>query len=105
MRVLICHRQKTLVHLARLQAERQGVQVEIAKNGDDVLIKALANRPDVIVLGKDLKNPSTDETVKKLKAEPRLFGVKVVLANEAGLDFMKSLGGFGWPKVPTPPKW
>lgn len=105
MRVIICHRQKTMVQLARLQAEKHGVRVEIAKDGNDALAKARAERPDVIVLGKDLKNPTTDETVAMLKADPTLRGVKVVIANNAGLDLAKSLLDFGWPKMPTPPKW
>jgi len=105
MRVIVCHRQKAMVHLARLQAERHGVRVEIARDGKDVLAKAKTERPDVIVLGKDLKNPSTDETVKMLQSEPTLRGVKVVVANNAGMDVAKSLLDFGWPKVPTPPKW
>lgn len=105
MRVIVCHRQKTLVHLARIQAERQGVKVDIARDGKDVVAKAKASHTDVIVLGKDLSNPSTDETVKMLQAEPSLRGVKVVVANGASADLVKSVKDFGWPKMPTPPKW
>jgi len=105
MRVIVCHRQKAMVHLARLQAERHGMTVQIARDGNDVLAKARAQRPDLIVLGKDLKNPTTEETVKMLNGDPTLRGVKVVLAGGVGADMMKSILDFGWPKVPTPPKW
>lgn len=105
MRVIVCHRQKALVHLARLQAERQGVQVQIARDGKDVVAKALAERPDAIVLGNDLENPSTEETIALLKAEPTLKGVQVILAKGMIPDLRQKLGGLGWPRIPSPPKF
>lgn len=85
MRVVVCHRQRALVQLARLNAERHGVRVEVCANGRLVLEAARRERPDLIVLGNDLKNPTTDETVAMLNADPSLKGVRVVIA-KGGLD-------------------
>jgi DNA-binding response OmpR family regulator len=101
MKVIVCHRQKALLHMARLNAQRHGVEVTIARNGNEVLAYARSERPDAIVLGNDLENPSTDETVKMLKAEPSLRGVEVIIAKGLLPDLLglKKRFPFPWPKV------
>jgi DNA-binding response OmpR family regulator len=81
--VVACHSNKMLAHLGKLHAERQGLRVILAKNGDDVLLKAKLNQPDLIVLSNDLQKPSTEETVAMLEREPTLKGIRVVIVKGA----------------------
>lgn len=99
--VLVCHPNKVLLNLGRLHAERQGLRVLVAKNGDQVLTMARTHRPDLIVLSNDLKNPSTEETVSHLDADPGLKGVRVIVVKGAlpnmG-DVLKKFPGVPWQK-------
>lgn len=97
MEVLICHRQKMLLHVARINAERHGVKVRIAPKSKDVLKLARADRPDVIVLGNDLEGPTTDELVKELNADLSLAQVEVIVVKGAIPDLMASLKKVKWP--------
>jgi DNA-binding response OmpR family regulator len=97
MEVLVCHRQRALVQLARLHAEHHGVRVRVAHRPKDVLPMARAQRPDVIVLGNDLKDPGTDDLVKALNAEPTLANVEVVVAKGGIPDLGAALKKFRWP--------
>lgn len=97
MEVLVCHRQKALVHLARLNAERHGVKVRIAPRPKDVLPLARLEKPDLILLGNDLKDPSTEELVKILDADVELSGVRVIVVKGAIPDLAESFKKLKWP--------
>jgi hypothetical protein len=71
--VVVCHSNKILANLGKIQAERHGVRVHLAKNGRDALYKAKLHRADLVVLGGDLKNPSIEETIKLLEADPEVL--------------------------------
>ena len=80
-RVLVCHSNRSVVRIAQLNATRHGIQVEIAKNSKDLLLRAKGEvRPDAIILSSDLKDPCTDEVVKLLNSDPFLRGVPVIVA-------------------------
>ncbi len=96
MRVIVCMRHRLLLHAARIQAERHGVKVDIARDGQDVLRQARDTPPDLIVLGKDLSNPSTDELVRTIKLDPALRAVQVIVA-DGPADFLKARKPFPWP--------
>ncbi len=88
--VLVCHSNKAMVQLAKLEASRHGITVVVARDGADLILRSRQDpRPDAIVLSNDLKNPSTDEIVKALHADPRLRGVNVVVMK----GVLGSLGG------------
>ena len=102
MKVIVCHRQKTLVHLARINGKSHGVDVTVARNGHEILAYARDHRPDAIVLGTDLENPSTEETIQMLKSEPTLRGVEVIKVKSLPdlLTLKKTFPSvFQWPKV------
>ncbi|MDR3691487.1 MAG: hypothetical protein P4L46_19055 [Fimbriimonas sp.] len=78
--VLVCHSNRSLVRIAQLNAGRYGVNVIVARDGKDLVIKARGDvRPDAIILSDDLKNPATEDLVRALKADPRLKGVPVIV--------------------------
>jgi len=98
--VLVCHSNRNLVRMAQMQAARHGINLIVAQQSKDVLTKATTDaRPDVIVLSNDLKNPSTDEVVRSLKADPRLHGVQVVVMKGMLDGVSQILKGF------RPPPW
>lgn len=86
-----------MVHLAKLNAERHGVRVEVAKNGKDLLARAEDERPDLIVLGNDLRAPTTEELVQLLHRDPRLRGVQVVVVKGLLPDWTLLKKAFPWP--------
>lgn len=105
MRILVCHPKKALVQLARLHAEKHGMQVDVAKNGNDLIRRAQAQRPDLIVIGEGLKEPDTEETKRLINAEPTLRGVRVIVTGSGlGPDLGQAMRAFGWPKIPSPPQ-
>jgi CheY-like chemotaxis protein len=78
--ILVCHSNRNLVRMAQLQATRYGIRILVARNSAEVFAIATGQvRPDAVVLSNDLKNPTTDELVKKLNADPRMKGVQVVV--------------------------
>jgi CheY-like chemotaxis protein len=77
--VVVCHSNRLLANLGKIQGERYGVRVHLAKNGRDTLTKAKQHHADLIVLGGDLKNPSTDETIKLLEADPKVVAKIVTI--------------------------
>ena len=78
--LLVCHSSRAMVRIAQLNASRHGVRIVVAKNGADLMKKAVGQvRPDAIILSDDLKSPSTEELVKLLNQDPRLKGIPVVV--------------------------
>ncbi len=96
--VVACHSNKVLLNLGKLHAERQGLRVITAKNGNDVVAKARLHRPDLIVLSNDLQKPTTEETVQLLESDPSLKGIRVVIIKGALPNLKDMLGKF--PGVP-----
>ena len=96
--VVVCHPNKVLLNLGKLHAERHGLRVITARNGNDVIEKARVHRPDLIVLSNDLRNPTTDETLAKLEQDPSLKGIRVVVVKGALPNMKDILGKF--PGVP-----
>ena len=83
-----------------MQATRHGVKLLVARDGNDVMVTASDQlRPDAIVLSNDLKNPSTDDLVKMLHADPRLKGVQVIVLKGMLDGIAQLLKGF------KPPPW
>jgi len=97
MNVLVCHRQRALVHVARVQAERHGIHLRIAAKPKDVLEMARRERPDLIVLGNDLKDPSTDDLVRELNREPSLANVETVVVKGILPDLASTMKKLRWP--------
>jgi len=93
MRVLVCHPQSLLLHMAKLNAERRGVEVELVRSPRDVQGKAQARRPNLIVLGPDLKDPSSEELATRLRLDPHLRGTEVMILKGNLTDLLKTRFG------------
>lgn len=67
------------IEIARLRLESQGYQVESAADGEEALLKTAELRPDLLLL--DVMMPKLDglETVRRLKADPSLPFIPVIL--------------------------
>lgn len=90
--VVVGHRNKMLMQIGKLQAERHGLRVFTTSHGDDVVTLARQHRPELIVLGNDLQKPTTEETLKLLQADPELRGIRVVTLS-GSLPSIKDLLG------------
>ena len=84
MRLLIVDDDAGLRALFRTTFEVVDVEVEEAANGVDALAAIQRGRPDAVVL--DVRMPGMDglELCRRIKADPALAGVSVVLLSGAG---------------------
>lgn len=98
--ILVCHSNRSLMRMAQLQAARHGVKVIVVNSSKDVLAAATGLvRPDAVLLSNDLKDPTTDELVRALRADPRLSGVQVLVLKGMLDGIAQLLKGF------KPPPW
>ena len=78
-RILVVEDSPTQAQMAKLILEGEGYQVEIARNGEEGLKKAVENPPDLIIA--DIMMPVMDgyEMTRRIKSNPRLSGLPVVI--------------------------
>jgi uncharacterized protein (TIGR02266 family) len=58
---------------------RDGVELLVARNGRQALEMAGAVRPDLVLLGLELPEPAGDECCRRLKQDPELRSIPVIL--------------------------
>ncbi|KKR21914.1 MAG: Two component transcriptional regulator, winged helix family [Candidatus Moranbacteria bacterium GW2011_GWA2_39_41] len=77
--ILIAEDDKFLIKVYQTKLTKEGFQVEIATNGEEALKLAREKNPDLIFC--DLMMPIKDgfETLKELKADPKLKKIKVII--------------------------
>jgi CheY-like chemotaxis protein len=77
--ILIAEDDSFLIKVYKTKLTKEGFQVEIATNGEEALKLAREKKPDLIFC--DLMMPIKDgfETLKELKADPKLKKIKVVI--------------------------
>jgi two-component system phosphate regulon response regulator PhoB len=76
-RILICDNEEPLRALVR--AALDGHEVHEARDGDESLERARALRPDLIVLDMMMPGQSGLEVLEKLRTDPELAGIRVVM--------------------------
>ncbi len=83
MKVLIAEDDKFLVSAYRLKLEKEGVEVEIALDGEEALEKLKSFKPDVMLL--DLMMPKVDgfEVLERLKKEGGIQ-IPIIVASNLG---------------------
>ncbi|MBI5653997.1 MAG: response regulator [Chloroflexi bacterium] len=78
-RILVVEDSRTEAMRARLILERAGYQVLLAADGKDGLTKAVAEKPDVILLDALMPQMSGFEACGKLKIDPQTSHIPVIL--------------------------
>jgi DNA-binding response OmpR family regulator len=100
-RILVIEDDTEIADMYAIRLRQDGWQVDIAPSGEDGVVRALAEPPDLVVL--DMMLPGIDgvEVLTKLRSDARTKGVPVlVLSNSAGLsdriERARRLGVLGW---------
>lgn len=92
-RILVVDDMPDNVEIAKMRLESEGYEVDAAVDGEDALAKVAAQHPDLILL--DVMMPKMDgiEVTKRLKADPALRFIPIVLltAKSATRDVVAGL--------------
>ncbi len=91
-KILVVDDEQDLVKLVRYNLEKDGYKVETAYNGEDALFLARKARPELVIL--DLMLPGIDglEVCKKLKTDPELANVAIIMLTAKGEEADITLG-------------
>jgi two-component system alkaline phosphatase synthesis response regulator PhoP len=91
-RILVVDDEIYIVHILDFSLGMEGYEVLTALDGEQALEKARAEKPDLIVL--DIMMPKLDgyETCKRLKADPEIKDVPVILLSAKGRNVDQKIG-------------
>jgi two-component system alkaline phosphatase synthesis response regulator PhoP len=91
-RILVVDDEIYIVHILDFSLGMEGYEVLTALDGEQALEKARAEKPDLIVL--DIMMPKLDgyETCKRLKADPEIKDVPVILLSAKGRNVDQKVG-------------
>jgi len=91
-RILVVGDEIYIVHILDFSLGMEGYEVLTALDGEQALEKARAEKPDLIVL--DIMMPKLDgyETCKRLKADPEVKDVPVILLSAKGRNVDQKVG-------------
>jgi DNA-binding response OmpR family regulator len=81
--VLIVDDEPNIVALVRITLEAGRVRVLEAYDGASALARAVADRPDLVLLDVDLPDVSGLEICRRLRAEPDLADMRIVMLTAA----------------------
>ena len=91
-RILVVDDEIYIVHILDFSLGMEGYEVLTALDGEQALEKARAEKPDLIVL--DIMMPKLDgyETCQRLKADPEVKDVPVILLSAKGRNVDQKVG-------------
>jgi len=99
MKILLVEDSKLLRKATGRALARAGYDVSLAADGEEALLMANENRPDLILLDMMLPKMSGLEVLKALKKEPATAGVPVVVLtglSQANAERLQGDGAFGF---------
>ncbi len=82
--ILVCDDEPHIVHVVAAKLRNAGYQVETASDGQEAFDRALARRPDLIISDYQMPNMSGLELAARLRAEPALHDVPIVMLTARG---------------------
>lgn len=85
-KILVVDDEKDVLDLVQLIMEQEGYEVVTARNGDEALQRAAADKPDLMVL--DVMMPDMDgfQVLKKLKEDDATADIPVVMLTAKDQD-------------------
>ncbi len=91
--ILIADDDPILVEILKFRLESAGYTVAIARDGEDALVAAHGNRPDLIVLDSMMPVIAGPEVLAELKSDPDLCDIPVVMltARDGEADIVAGL--------------
>ncbi|MEO5699232.1 MAG: response regulator [Casimicrobiaceae bacterium] len=91
-RVLIADDEPNIVISLEFLMTQQGFEVRIARNGDEALALAESFIPDVVLLDVTMPMQSGYEVARKIRDNPALQHVKIIMLTARGRDTEASKG-------------
>lgn len=85
-KVLLIEDEELLLRMYRTKLELENFEVEIATDGEEGLAKARKFKPDLILLDIIMPKLNGIEFLKRIKAEPELKELPVVILTNASVD-------------------
>jgi two-component system alkaline phosphatase synthesis response regulator PhoP len=91
-KVLVVDDEVYILHILDFSLNAEGYEVITAEDGEQGLAKAKSEQPDLVVL--DVMMPKIDgyEACRKLKQDPKMKDVPVILLTAKGRDIDRKLG-------------
>ena len=72
----------------------EGYQVELATTGGEALTHIERQRPDLVLMDVMMPHVSGDEALRRMRADPTLIGLKVILMSAVSLPDNAAPDGF-----------
>lgn len=85
-KVLIADDEPNIVISLEFLMQQQGYEVRIARDGEEALVAAAEFRPDLILLDVMMPQRSGYEVCQKIRENPELQSVKIVMLTAKGRD-------------------
>lgn len=82
--ILVVEDEEEILELVRYNLEKEGYRVTCADTGEDALEKALATRPDLIVLDLMLPGIGGLDVCRRLKGDPETRSIRIVILTAKG---------------------
>lgn len=82
--ILVCDDEPHIVHVVAAKLRNAGYEVETASDGQEAFGRALARRPNLIISDYQMPNMSGLELAARLRAEPTLQDVPIVMLTARG---------------------
>ncbi len=92
MKILVCVKEEVLLTALEFRLQRQGYEVESARNGEEAREKAMSWAPDMTIIGTEIKKLAGLELIKQWRSEgSESAGMPIILVAplEAEEDIMR----------------
>lgn len=108
VRVLVADDEPHLLHLVRTRLERAGLDVVVARDGEEALARAREARPDLCLLDVVMPKRTGLEVLQALRADGDTVSTKVIMltakAYDADIELGFALGADGYITKPFSPR-
>jgi DNA-binding response OmpR family regulator len=91
-KILIVDDEPNIVMSLEFLLRREGFDVAVAADGDEVAAQMSANRPDLVLLDVMMPRKNGYDVCREIRANPSCDGVKVVMLTAKGRDTEVSKG-------------
>jgi two-component system phosphate regulon response regulator PhoB len=91
-RILVVDDEPDLVELVRFNLDRAGFRVETAETGEQALARLRRSAPDLLVLDLMLPDLSGEEVCRRVRADPVLTGLPIIMLTAKGDEVDRVVG-------------
>jgi len=99
-KIIIIEDEEVLLELLRDKLSQEGYQVDIAKDGQEGLLRIKKDKPDLILLDILMPKMGGFEVMEELDKNKELRGIPIIIVSNSGqpveLDRAKKLGAVDW---------